>query len=131
MDPVAFARRITTFPATLQTTTRQRIARSLDQLRIALDLPSRKELAELTARLEALDARIASLAAERVAEMTKVVATLPEPEAVEAAAEAPADEPAEAEAAPELPTPSTSVTIESEAAKPNGNQKKKPLKNRR
>ena len=124
MDPVAFARRITNFPAALQTTTRQRIARSLEQLRVALDLPSRKELADLTARLEALDARIASLAAERVAEMTKVVATLPEPEVQEESVEAEA-------AAPELPTPSTSVTLESEATKPNGNQKKKPLKNRR
>lgn len=53
--------------------------RIAEQIRIALDLPSRKELAELTARLEALDARIASLAAERVAEMTKAVPTLPDP----------------------------------------------------
>lgn len=59
--------------------TKKFVVEKLEQLRIALDLPSRKELAELTARLEALDARIASLAAERVAEMTKPVPTLPEP----------------------------------------------------
>lgn len=53
--------------------------RFAEKLRIALDLPSRAELAELTARLEALDARISSLAAERVAEMSKTVPTLPEP----------------------------------------------------
>lgn len=65
MDPVAFARRLSNFPAALETSTRQRIARSLEQLRLALDLPSRKELIELSTRLEALDQRIASLAAGR------------------------------------------------------------------
>lgn len=106
MDPVAFARRFTNLPATLQTTTRERIARSLEQLRIALDLPSRKELAELTARLEALDARIAGLAAGRA----------------ELAAE-------EVKPVPALPTPTTSATLGDEAAPTNG--KKKPLKNKR
>jgi hypothetical protein len=64
MDPVAFVR--------------TRLVRSLEQLRIALDLPSRKELAELTARLEALDLRIAGLAAERAALAPKEVAALHE-----------------------------------------------------
>jgi hypothetical protein len=88
MDAAAFTKRITALPASLETSTRRRIARTLEQLRIALDLPSRKELAELTSRLEALDARIASLAAERVAEMGRTVPTLPEPAAAEPAAEA-------------------------------------------
>jgi hypothetical protein len=145
MDPVAFARRITNFPAALQTTTRQRIARSLESLRIALDLPSRKELAELTARLEALDGRIASLAAGRMAELGRVVPTLtearPEPVAepvAEPAVEAEAVAVAEpAVAATDLDTlpVSASATLP-DAAEPARNNhhnpgKKKPLKNRR
>jgi hypothetical protein len=144
MDPVAFARRITNFPATLQTTTRQRIARSLESLRIALDLPSRKELAELTARLEALDGRIASLAAGRMAELGRVVPTLTEaapvaeePAAVaeetEAVAET-ASDPVVAADLDALPV-STSVTLP-EGGEPARNNhhnpgKKKPRNNRR
>jgi hypothetical protein len=75
---------------------RARLDLLLEQLRKALDLPSRAELEELTRRLEALDARIAALAAERVAEMTKVPAALPEaPAAAAPAPEAIADAPTE------------------------------------
>lgn len=105
MDAAAFTKRITDLPAAIESSTRARIARTLEQLRIALDLPSRKELAELTARLEALDARIASLAAERVAEMSKPVPTLPEP------------------------TLSAEVPVPAETAETDG--KKKPNKNKR
>lgn len=108
MDTAAFTKRIQELPATLQASTRARIARSLEQLRIALDLPSRKELAELTARLEALDARIASLAAERVAEMGRTVPTL-------AAGE---------------PEPEPEAETDADADAGNG-AKKKPLKNKR
>ena len=44
----------------------------VERVRIALDLPSRTEIAELTARLDKLDARIAELSG------APVVATLPE-----------------------------------------------------
>jgi hypothetical protein len=75
---------------------RARLDLLLEQLRKALDLPSRGELEELTRRLEALDARIAALASERVAEMTKVVPALPEASAPAAAApEAVAEAPTE------------------------------------
>jgi hypothetical protein len=100
----AFTRRITTYP-------RRRLAKSLVQLREALDLPSRKELAELTARLEALDARIASLAAQRVEEISRTVPTLPE---------------AQAQAQAQAPSHAASADAEADS-----NGKKKPLKNRR
>lgn len=49
--------------------------RALEQVRVTLDLPSRRELAELTTRLEALDARIVAMAAAQIA--GKTLATLP------------------------------------------------------
>ncbi len=55
------------------------VDRLLERVRNVLDLPSRTEMAELTQRLEALDRRIAALAAERVAQMARVVPALPEP----------------------------------------------------
>lgn len=116
MDTAAFTKRIQELPATLQASTRARIARSLEQLRIALDLPSRKELAELTARLEALDARIASLAAERVAEMGRTVPTLA------------AGEPEGAAVAEPVAEPEAETDADADAG--NG-AKKKPLKNKR
>ncbi len=51
---------------------RARALALVERVRIALDLPSRTEIAELTARLDKLDARIAELSG------APVVATLPE-----------------------------------------------------
>ena len=64
--------------ATITTRLKERVDDVLVRLRTALDLPSRKELLELTSRLEELDRRIASLAAERVAAMTEAPPALPE-----------------------------------------------------
>ena len=64
------------------------VDRVLIRVRDVLDLPSRGELADLTHRLEQLDRRIAELAAERVAELSRPVPALPAPEPdVEAIAE--------------------------------------------
>ena len=63
------------------------VDRALIRVREVLDLPSRGELAELTHRLEQLDRRIADLAAERVAELSRTVPALPAPEMIEPAAE--------------------------------------------
>jgi hypothetical protein len=53
--------------------TRARALALVERVRVALDLPSRSEIAELTARLDKLDARIAELTGTPA-----VVATLPE-----------------------------------------------------
>jgi hypothetical protein len=133
MDPVAFARRLSNFPSTLETSTRQRIARGLEQLRLALDLPSRKELIELSTRLEALDQRIASLAAGRAE--GRAVATLEagEPEAqLDAAPEPIAALELETETTDPVIAVSSSVTLPDGAT--NGaraQHKKKPRNNRR
>jgi hypothetical protein len=73
--------------------------RALSQLRVSLDLPSRHELTELAARLEALDARLGAIAAEQLT--FKSVAPLPAPAAIEAAADLEAILAAEAPRAPE------------------------------
>ena len=65
------------------------VERVLVRVRGALDLPSRAEMLDLTARLEQLDRRISDLAAERVAELSRATPALPAPE-VEAPA-APSD----------------------------------------
>lgn len=79
------------------------VDRVLVRVRDVLDLPSRGELADLTHRLEQLDRRIADLAAERVAELSRPVPALPAPEMIEPLAE-PA---AEAIAAVDEPQPIT------------------------
>jgi hypothetical protein len=64
--------------ATITTRLKDRVEDVVARLRNALDLPSRRELLELTSRLEELDRRIATLAAERVAAMTESAPQLPE-----------------------------------------------------
>jgi hypothetical protein len=79
--------------AELPDTVRSAAQRLVDRVRTALDLPSRSELIELSAKLEELDRRIADLASARVADMARPVPSLPAPAegAVEAAAEVEAD----------------------------------------
>jgi hypothetical protein len=74
--------------AELPDTVRSAAQRLVDKVRIALDLPSRSELIELSAKLEELDRRIGDLASARVAEMARPVPSLPAPaeDAVETAA---------------------------------------------
>src|SRR5262245_31784253 len=75
--------------AELPVQVRAAAVRLLDRVRTALDIPSRTELAELTARLEELDRRIGALSTERAS-----VEPAPVVEVVEAiAAPAPAPEP--------------------------------------
>jgi len=64
--------------AELPAQTRARARALVERVRIALDLPSRTEIAELTARLDKLDARIAELTG---APAIGAVPTLPEPAA--------------------------------------------------
>src|SRR5215471_14878467 len=59
--------------AELPAQTRARALALVERVRVALDLPSRTEIAELTARLDKLDARIAELTGT-----PPVVASLPE-----------------------------------------------------
>jgi hypothetical protein len=66
----------------LPAVTRARALALVERVRVALDLPSRTEIAELTARLDKLDARIAELTG---APAPAVVATLPEGVANDAA----------------------------------------------
>ncbi len=89
---------------------RSAVDRIVVRVREALDLPSRGELLELTQRLEDLDRRIGALAAERVAEMTRVAPALPAPEAEVAADAAPVatdGAPVATEAADTVPSTST------------------------
>jgi hypothetical protein len=74
--------------AELPDTVRSAAQRLVDRVRTALDLPSRSELIELSAKLEELDRRIADLASARVADMARPVPSLPAPAegAVETAA---------------------------------------------
>jgi hypothetical protein len=74
--------------AELPITVRSAAQRLVDKVRVALDLPSRSELIELSAKLEELDRRIADLASARVAELARPVPSLPAPaaDAVETAA---------------------------------------------
>jgi hypothetical protein len=74
--------------AELPDTVRSAAQRLVDKVRVALDLPSRSELIELSAKLEELDRRIADLASARVAELARPVPSLPAPadDAVETAA---------------------------------------------
>ena len=136
LDPRLLVRRVTALPATIQTSTRARIAGSLEKLRIALDLPSRSELSELTTRLEALDARIAGMAATRAVEMGRPIGTLAAAETAagaetgtETAAE-PAAEPA-AETAAAAAAETETETETDAAAETETDSKKKPRKNRR
>jgi len=76
--------------AELPETVRAAANRLIERVRIALDMPSRSELAELSARLAELDRRISDLAAGRVAEMSRPVPALPAAEPVVAAASEPA-----------------------------------------
>ena len=64
--------------ATITDRLKTRVDHLLVRVRTALDLPSRSELLELTARLAELDQRISALAAERVAAMTEPRLELPE-----------------------------------------------------
>jgi hypothetical protein len=74
--------------AELPDTVRSAAQRLVEKVRVALDLPSRSELIELSAKLEELDRRIADLASARVAELARPVPSLPAPadDAVETAA---------------------------------------------
>ena len=74
----------------------------VERVRTVLDIPSRSELIELSARLEELDRRVAELATARVEELARPIPSLPAP--AETVAEAVAAETvaeAETEAAAE------------------------------
>jgi hypothetical protein len=80
--------------AELPESVRYAALRLVERVRTALDIPSRTELAELSARLEELDRRIAELATARVEELARPIPSLPAPaedEAVAAAAETAAE----------------------------------------
>jgi hypothetical protein len=107
--------------AELPDTVRSAAQRLVDKVRIALDLPSRSELIELSAKLEELDRRIGDLASARVAEMARPVPSLPAPaeDAVETAAVdvRPVTESAiEAEADAEPVTAVATSSVDAEAA---------------
>ncbi len=88
-------------PAAARARARARARAMITRLRVALDLPSRSEIAELTARLEELDRRFGQLADARLA--TPVRSTLA------SAGEAAPVEPAAAEAAPVEPVTATAA----------------------
>src|SRR5262249_38048840 len=101
--------------------------RALSQLRVTLDLPSRHELAELSARLEALDARLAAMAAEQLSARHPAPALAADSDAapvpvVEAApppvVEVVADADAEADADPDADTDTDAEGEADEAAAP-------------
>jgi hypothetical protein len=104
--------------AELPDTVRSAAQRLVDRVRTALDLPSRSELIELSAKLEELDRRIADLASARVADMARPVPSLPAPAegAVETAAVdvTPVAVEPEAEAAVEAAAEVEADAIESE-----------------
>jgi hypothetical protein len=107
--------------AELPDTVRSAAQRLVDRVRTALDLPSRSELIELSAKLEELDRRIADLASARVADMARPVPSLPAPaeDAVETSAVdvtpvAPVAEEPAAEAAPVEAAEVEADAIESE-----------------
>ena len=148
MDARTFARQFRDFARAPITQSSQAARgawlRALEQLRLSLDLPSRRELSELTTRLEALDARIAALAADRALSAAPPSATLPAAAASEATPEsspessieaAPAEEaadeptaPAEvvvAEAQAETDADAADEPVEAAAAGVNGHRRKK------
>jgi hypothetical protein len=109
--------------AELPDTVRSAAQRLVERVRTALDLPSRSELIELSAKLEELDRRIADLASARVADMARPVPSLPAPaedavqssSAVDVTLVAPASVEPVAEAAPAEAAEVEADAIESEA----------------
>ena len=67
----------------LPTEARTRALALVSRIRIALDLPSRSEIAELTARLDQLDQRIAALSGGASAPIASLPDATPEPVAAE------------------------------------------------
>lgn len=100
--------------AELPDTVRSAAQRLVERVRTALDLPSRSELIELSAKLEELDRRIADLATARVADMARPVPSLPAPaeDAVETAA---VDVTPVAEDAPVEPARAETTEVEADA----------------